>query len=96
MLKHLFDRNELSYCFIETQVPEAIAKRRLARRDGKSCEISDARLEDFEALNRSYERPVELARRELMAVSTAKALEVTTADALKALALNLSQGTSGS
>jgi hypothetical protein len=68
----------------------------LARRDGKSREISDARLEDFDALNRSYERPVELASRELMAVITAKALEVTTADTFKALALNRSRGTSGS
>jgi predicted kinase len=96
MLKHRFERKGLSYCFVETQAPEAIAKRRLARRDGKSREISDARLEDFGALNRSYEGPVELARRELMAVSTAKALEVTTTDTLKALALNRSRGTSGS
>jgi aminoglycoside phosphotransferase family enzyme/predicted kinase len=96
MLKHQFERKGLSYCFVETQAPEAIAKRRLARRDGKSREISDARLEDFEALNRSYERPLELASRESMAVSTAKALEVTAADTLKALALNRSRGTSGS
>jgi aminoglycoside phosphotransferase family enzyme/predicted kinase len=92
MLKRRLERKGLSYCFVETRAPEAIVKRRLARRDGKSREISDARLEDFETLNRSYERPVELARGQLVTVSTAKALEVTTADALKALALHRSRG----
>jgi len=96
MLKQRLERKGLSYCFVEAQAPEAIVKRRLARRDGKLREISDARLEDFEALNRSYERPVELATRELVTVSTAKALEATTADTLKALALHLSRETSGS
>jgi aminoglycoside phosphotransferase family enzyme/predicted kinase len=96
MLRHRLDRKGLSYCFVEARAPDAIVKRRLARRDGKLREISDARLEDFEALNRSFERPVELSTRELVTVSTAKALEVTTADTLKALALHLSRGTSGS
>ena len=96
MVKHRIERKELSYCFVEAQTPDAIVKRRLARRDGKLREISDARLEDFEALNQSYERPVELATRELMTVNTAKALEVTTAETLKALALRPSRGTSRS
>jgi aminoglycoside phosphotransferase family enzyme/predicted kinase len=78
----------LSYCFVETQAPKAIVKRRLARRDGKARECSDARLEDFEALNRSYEQPFELAPAgELAKVSTAKALESATTATLKCLAL---------
>jgi predicted kinase len=72
--------------FVEARAPDAIVKERLARRDGKSREISDARLEDFEKLNRSYEPPVEFAAGELVTVSTAKALELTTAGILKALA----------
>jgi aminoglycoside phosphotransferase family enzyme/predicted kinase len=96
MLKHRFERKGLGYCFVEARAPDAIVKRRLARRDGKLREISDARLEDFETLNRSYERPVELARRELVTVNTVKALEATAADALKALALRPSRGTSAS
>ena len=96
MLKHRLERKGLGYRFVEAQAPDAIVKRRLARRDGKLRAISDARLEDFEALSRSYERPVELATRGLVTVSTAKALEVTTADTLKALALRPSRGTSGS
>jgi aminoglycoside phosphotransferase family enzyme/predicted kinase len=95
MLKHQLERKGLGYRFVEAQAPDAIVKRRLARRDGKLRAISDARLEDFEALSRSYERPVELATRGLVTVSTAKALEVTTADTLKALVLRPSRGTSG-
>ena len=95
MLKHRLERKGLGYRFVEAQAPDAIVKRRLARRDGKLRAISDARLEDFEALSRSYERPVELATRGLVTVSTAKALEVTTADTLKALVLRPSRGTSG-
>jgi aminoglycoside phosphotransferase family enzyme/predicted kinase len=96
MLKHRLERKRLGYCFVEARAPDAVVKRRLARRDGESREISDARLEDFEALDGSYERPVELATRELATVSTAKALEVTTADTLKALALRASRRTRGS
>ena len=95
MVKHRLERKGIGYCFVEARAPDAVVKQRLARRDGKSREISDARLEDFEKLNQSYERPVEFTARELVAVSTAKALEVTTADALKALAQHPSRGTSG-
>ena len=76
----------LRCCFIETQAPEAIVKRRLARRAERSRECSDARLEDFEALNRSYEQPLELAASgKLVTVSTATALESATTAALKRL-----------
>ncbi|HEY5705953.1 MAG TPA: AAA family ATPase [Terrimicrobiaceae bacterium] len=91
MLSRWLERKGLSYCFVEAQAPDAIVKQRLARRDGKLREISDARLKDFEALNRLYERPVELAARGLVTVSTAKALAVTVADTLKALSAHLSQ-----
>jgi uncharacterized protein len=90
MVKYLLERKGLSYCFVEAQAPDAAVKQRLARR--KSRQISDARLEDFEALTRLYERPVELATRELVTVSTAKALEVTTTDTLKELTLRASRG----
>ena len=54
---------------METQAPEAVAKRRLARRDGKSCEISDARLEDFESVESlTMNGRSNLPARELMAV----------------------------
>ena len=95
MVKHRLEGKGIGYCFVEARAPDAVVKRRLARRDGKSREISDARLENFEELNQSYERPVELTARELVTVSTAKAFEVTTADALKALTLRPPRGTSG-
>ena len=84
----------LRYCFIETQAPEAIVKRRLARRAGRSRECSDARLEDFEALNRFYEQPLELAASgKLVTVSTAKALESATTAALKRLTTSVQRCT---
>jgi aminoglycoside phosphotransferase family enzyme/predicted kinase len=87
-LRRELKRRGLGYRFVETQAPEAIVKQRLARRGGRSRECSDARLEDFEALNRSYERPLELAAAcELAKVSTAKGLEVATAATLKCLVL---------
>jgi uncharacterized protein len=81
----------LSFCFVEARASDATAKRRLAQRDGKSGECSDARLEDFKALNRLFEQPLELApSRELVTVSTAKTLELATTAALKGLALSRS------
>ncbi|MGB7791467.1 MAG: AAA family ATPase [Terrimicrobiaceae bacterium] len=76
----------LRYRFVETQAPEATVKRRLAQRAGHSRQCSDARLEDFEALNRSYEQPIELvAFCKLVTVSTVGTLESATTAALKCL-----------
>jgi uncharacterized protein len=86
-LRRQLNRGGLTYCFVEAQAPEALVKRRLARREGKSRESSDARLENFETLNRSYERPLELAAAdELVTVSTAKTLALATRAILETLA----------
>jgi aminoglycoside phosphotransferase family enzyme/predicted kinase len=96
-LRRKLNERGISYCFVETQAPEAVVKERLARRAGKSRECSDARLEDFETLNRSYERPLELAAAgELVTVRTAKTLESATTAALKCLILPRSEDASGS
>ena len=86
-LRHRLDGKGLSYCFVEVQAPEAVVKQRLAERDGKLRETSDARLEDLEELNRSYESPLELVPGELVNVRTSNSLEMAKTAALKALTL---------
>ena len=51
-------------------------------------EVSDARLEDFDALTRSYEPPTELRSADLVAVDTEQPFQTTVAETLK----RLSQG----
>lgn len=73
-------------CFVEAQAPDKAVKRRLKQRDGKAGQISDARLEDFEFLNDSYEPPSELPAHQFLAVNTSKGpSEVTIAGILKEL-----------
>jgi predicted kinase len=94
-LRKELTKRRLNYCFIEAQAPDAILKKRLGERGARAREISDARLEDFETLNRSYEGPVELPADKIIAVSTARALATGTSLALKALARNRAQRPSG-
>ena len=75
-----------AYCIIETQASEQTLRRRLVEREGKTNEISDARLEDFEMLTRSYELPAEIGQHHLIAVHTERPLEATVVETLKALA----------
>ena len=60
-------------------------KHRLNARDETSAEISDARLEDFDELNRRYEAPSELSFRELITASSATPPETTLLGVLKKL-----------
>jgi uncharacterized protein len=89
-LKRRLDSKGLSYCFVEVQAPDGVVKQRLAERGGKLRETSDARLEDFEELNRSYESPLDLAPHEFVNVRTSNALETVTTATLRALALRRS------
>ena len=90
-LRKELTKRRLDYCFIEARAPDAILKKRLGQRGVRSREISDARLEDFQALNRSYESPVELPADKIIVVSTAKAAGSALGAALKALARNRAQ-----
>ncbi len=76
----------IAYCFIETQASDETLKKRLIEREGKTNEVSDARLEDFETLTRSYEAPVEVGQRHLVTVDTGRSSEPTVVETLKALA----------
>jgi predicted kinase len=77
----------LRYCFIEFRADDDLIKARLKARDAKLDEVSDARLEDFEALNGVYERPSELAAKEAVVVDASGAPETLVAAALRELAV---------
>jgi predicted kinase len=81
-----------AYYIIETQASEQTLRRRLIEREGKTKKVSDARLEDFEMLTRSYELPVEIGKRHLIAVHTERPLEATVLETLKALAQRTLRG----
>jgi uncharacterized protein len=76
----------VAYRFVETQASEETLKQRLIEREGKTNEASDARLEDFEMLTRSYEVPAEIEQRYLITMHTECPLETTVVETLEALA----------
>jgi aminoglycoside phosphotransferase family enzyme/predicted kinase len=76
----------VDYCFVETKASEETLKTRLVKREAKLNEVSDARMEDFELLTRSYEVPAEFGPDHLVSVSTDSALEATVVETLKKLA----------
>jgi uncharacterized protein len=76
----------VDYCFVETKASEEILKTRLVKREVKLNEVSDARIEDFDLLTRSYETPEEVGPDHLVTVSTDSPLEATVVETLKKLA----------
>jgi uncharacterized protein len=76
----------LNYCFVETKASEEALKKRLVKREVKLNEVSDARIEDFDLLTRSYETPAEVRPEHLITVSTDSPLEATVVETLKKLA----------
>ena len=84
-LRQQLDRAGVAYCFVEAQASEKTSRKRLEARERKAHEVSDARLEDFEMLNRSYEPPLELDLQHRITVGTEHSLEATVAETLKAL-----------
>ena len=90
-LRQQLGRLGIDYCFIEAQASEETIKRRLMAREGKLNEASDARLEDFEALTRSYEAPSEIGAAYLIAVRTERPFQTTVVETLKALSQRISR-----
>ena len=76
------------YCFVEAQASTERIKGRLKAREGRSDEVSNARVEDFEMIDRAYEAPSEseLGAHQLTVVNTGRLLEATVTEALGALA----------
>lgn len=67
-------RQGFAWRFVEAHAGDAAVRRRLRARADSTEEVSDARLEDFAALSRSYEPPSELPRAHRMRVSTTGSL----------------------
>lgn len=88
-LKTAFEPQNVAFRFIEAQAEDDRVKERLAKREAKADEISDARLEDFDMLTRLYEPPTELTGSQSLTVRTTSPLEETLTFALKALVKTL-------
>jgi uncharacterized protein len=86
-LRSLLDSKSASYSFIEAQAPDVAVRQRLEQREGMTDVVSDARLEDFEMLTRSYEAPDEIQTHHCLHVATDRPITVTIAQALKELVL---------
>jgi uncharacterized protein len=84
-LRKQLDRAGAAYRFVEARASEEIRKTRLKGREKKNDEVSDARLEDFEKLNQTYEAPLELGARRLVTVDTNRPIEMAVAETLQAL-----------
>lgn len=76
----------IDYCFIETRASRSTVRLRLAGRAHLTNEVSDARLEDQPALERSYEPPKELDPRHLLSVKTSGTADRALTTLLRALA----------
>ena len=86
-LSRLLDSKGATYRFIEAQAPNEVLKRRLEQREDATHEISDARLEDFETLTRSYEPPSEVGVDHCFVVATDRPAPVTIEETLEKLVL---------
>jgi len=84
-LKRSFLEHRIKFRAVETQANAAEVKKRLEERGGTG-EISDARLEDFSTIMRSYHPPSEWSGHELLTVQTNRPLKLTVASVLGKLA----------
>lgn len=77
----------VAFCFVEAKASNKTIRQRLKERTGKTAQVSDARIEDFQTLSDSYEPPRELLAREFATTETFKDRpEATIANVLRALA----------
>ena len=86
-LRRLLDSKSANYRFIEAEAPDEVVNQRLGQRGGTTQIVSDARLEDFEMLMRSYEAPSEIQTNHCLHVATDRPTTVTIAQIYKELML---------
>jgi uncharacterized protein len=86
-LRRLLDSKSVNYRFIEAEAPDEVVRQRLEQREGATRVVSDARLEDFEMLMRSYEAPSEIQPRHCLHVATDRPTTVTIGQTLQELVL---------
>jgi uncharacterized protein len=86
-LRKRLRRAGVDFCFVESKASTKTIRQRLNERAGKTAQVSDARLEDFQVLSNLYEPPKELPGPEFVAIETSKTRpETTITKVLKALA----------
>ncbi|MDR3402274.1 MAG: AAA family ATPase [Chthoniobacter sp.] len=86
VLRKKLESDGINYCFVEARAAESVIRSRLGRRVHSADEVSDARLEDFPALNRGYRPPVEIDSQHFFTVKTAGTLAETVGTTLRTLA----------
>lgn len=74
-LTDMLEERNVPYLFIEAVAPDELIKERLGRRDDSENVVSDARLEDFEMLDRNYEPPTEIDPTLLLQIDTGISLD---------------------
>ena len=83
-LREALRAQSIPYCFVELTAPDSAVKERLRAR-GEAPPLSDARLEDFEALSAAYELPGALEEAYHFRVSTDADSEDATTEILRHL-----------
>ncbi|MDZ7691100.1 MAG: AAA family ATPase [Balneolaceae bacterium] len=73
----MLEEKKFNYVFIEAQASDEIIQKRLKERDHKQGLISDARLEDFELLDKYYQPPQEIPPESLVEVNTGQPVDET-------------------
>ncbi|MEN9676264.1 MAG: putative family phosphotransferase fused to gluconate kinase family enzyme [Verrucomicrobiota bacterium] len=73
-------------CFLEARAPRRVLQQRLRARDGRSGEVSDARIEDLSVVLGNWDPPDELPAADHLRISTHHSPEATVSRALTALA----------
>ena len=86
-LTRALEKRGIQWRFIEAQASASAVRRRLNARGAEAGELSDARIEDFEALMRMYESPDELSPGQCVKVRTMGFLDAAVTTALKKLAI---------
>ena len=79
------EQADVRYRFVEACASESVIRRRLTQRDDRTDEVSDARLSDYETLDRLFEHPEELADQERISVYTETAGEDSLVNLMKSL-----------
>jgi predicted kinase len=74
-LIEMLNQLEVPYYFIEMQTRDQQIKQRLKNREKVEEIISDARLENFEPLNRIYQPPTEISTNRLLHMDTEQSVE---------------------
>ena len=86
LLAERFGKSGIAWCLLEAQASDAAVRQRLRVREARPGEVSDARLEDFDALTHLFSSPAELPAARCVKVRTSGPLDQTVTRTLQSLA----------